>query len=182
MNSPRTWLPLLARDCLAVAVIAALGVGCGLAVNAWRAQPLPMRYLPKAERLQQAVEPYLPQTGPSPAVSKVIPVDLPMFREMVEQKEALILDARPEVFYQLGHVPGAISLPREDFEARYGVLRAELERNKARRIVVYCSDLDCEDSEMVAEGLLKLSYPSVFLFNGGWSAWTEAHLPEEKAP
>lgn len=182
MNSPRTWFPLLARDVLALALMAALGVGCGLAVNALRAQPLPLRYLPKAERLQQAVEPYLPQPGTSPAASQAVEVDLPTFRKMVEGRDARILDARPEVFYQLGHVPGAISLPREDFQARYGALRAELERTKARAVVVYCSDLDCEDSRMVAEALVRLAYPSVFLFKGGWSAWTEAQLPEEKAP
>jgi rhodanese-related sulfurtransferase len=182
MNSHGTFFPPFARDLSVVAALALLGVGVGLTVNAWRAQPLPMRYLPKAERLQQAVQPYLPQPGTLPAASKVIPVDLKTFREMVEGKAARVLDARPEVFYQLGHVPGAISLPREDFEARYGVLRAELERDKARAIVVYCSDPECEDSPMVAEALLKLAYPGVFVFRGGWSAWTEAHLPEEKTP
>ena len=162
--------------------MAVVGVGCGLAVNAWRTQPLPMRYLPKAERLHQAVEPFLPQAGGPAAASKVVLVDLKAFREMVEQKEARVLDARPEVFYQLGHVPGAISLPREDFQARYGVLRAELEGDRARRIVVYCSDSDCEDSRLVAAALIKLAYPSVFVFQGGWSDWTQAQLPEEKSP
>ena len=175
-------LPPFARDLCVIAGMAALGIGCGWTVNAWRAQPLPMRYLPKAERLRQAVEPYLPQGGAPATAAQAVPVELKRFREMVESRQARILDARPEVFYQLGHVPGAISLPREDFQARYGALRAELERDKARAVVVYCSDSDCEDSRMVAEALVRLAYPSVFLFKGGWSAWTEAHLPEEKAP
>jgi rhodanese-related sulfurtransferase len=171
-------IPILARDGLVLAALAIVGICCGLALNAWRAQPLPMHYLPKAERLAQAVEPYLPRKGASPAA--VVPIDLKMFRKMVEGKEARVLDARPEVFYQEGHVPGAISLPREDFEARYGALRAELERDRTRRIVVYCSDSDCDDSRMVAEALIRLAYPSVFVFKGGWSDWTQAHLPEEK--
>ena len=181
MHLPRIWFETLPRDLIAVAVMAALGMGCGLALNAWRAQPLALRYVPKADRLQQAVENFLPPAGSPAAASKVVVVDLKTFREMVDGKEARVLDARPEVFYQLGHVPGAINLPREDFQARYGELRTELERSKARRIVVYCSDSDCEDSQLVAEALVKLAYPSVYVFRGGWDVWTNAHLPEEKA-
>ena len=95
------------------------------------------------------------------------------------QSRALILDARPEVFHRLGHVPKALSLPRDDFEASYNSQRAVLEKHKSQPVLIYCSGGSCEDGVMVANGLLKLAFTKVYLFRGGWHEWTRAKLPEE---
>jgi rhodanese-related sulfurtransferase len=84
------------------------------------------------------------------------------------------------LFYQFGHVPGALSLPRADFESAYAALRARLEKNRRRPIVVYCSDRSCEDSSAVRTALAKLGYTDVAVFHGGWAAWSAAHRPEAK--
>lgn len=42
------------------------------------------------------------------------------FFEFVD-KDGLVLDTRSKIFYRLGHVPGAISLLRDDFENAYAV-------------------------------------------------------------
>ena len=95
---------------------------------------------------------------------------------------ALILDARPEIFHRFGHIPKAISLPREDFEACYSKQRTLLEKHKKHPVVIYCSGVSCEDGEMVANALIALGFTDVRFYRGGWDEWTRIGLPEEKAP
>ena len=189
-------LKTIASDLSAVWIMATVGACCGFAINQLRDNPLPLVYSPKAERIQQAVanislenttpaqpNPVAGTDGIAPSEdSKVRYLDLTAFREIVERKaRGIVLDARPKIFHRLGHVPGAISLPREEFQESYGKQRALLDRNKPQPIAIYCSSSSCEDSQMVADALVKLSYTHVYVFKGGWSDWTCAHLPEEKA-
>lgn len=193
-------LPLLFRtitsDLSAVWIMATVGACFGFAINQFRDNPLPLVYSPKAERIQQAVDKISIETATPehPIVEvgmditlptdapKVRYLDLPAIRDIVEGKtKGVVLDARPEIFHRLGHLPGAISLPREEFQESYSKQRAVLERDKSQPIAIYCSSSSCEDSQMVADALVKLAYTRVFVFKGGWSDWTSAHLPEEKA-
>ena len=159
-------------------------------MNQFRNDRLPLVYLPKAERIHQAVSKLAVHDGPesfasgvdqSSRAAEVRFLDLPAFREIVECKKAILLDARPEAFHRFGHIPGAISLSREQFQADYVKQRPLLQRDRAKLIVVYCSDSDCDDSQMVADGLVKLGFLNICVFKGGWEDWTAAHLPEEKA-
>jgi rhodanese-related sulfurtransferase len=127
----------------------------------------------------------LPEVAlPAPALPEAPapqPISLEDFREQVSEKRGLILDARPEIFYEIGHVPGAVSFPREEFDKAYLSLRSRLEPDRSQLLMVYCSGGDCEDSQMVADGLSKLGYRRIYVFKGGWGAWQQAHLPEEKS-
>jgi rhodanese-related sulfurtransferase len=100
-------------------------------------------------------------------------------RQLAAAHAALIIDARPEIFYRVGHIPTAISLPRDDFEARYRELVPKLQNYRDQPVVVYCSSNECEDSQMVAEALQRLGLTQVHLFRGGWSEWESENLPEE---
>ena len=82
------------------------------------------------------------------------------FRELVERREAVVVDARPEVFHRLGHVPGALSLPVKDFKASYAKHRSRLEADKRALVVVYCSNEACEDSTLVGEALKNSATPA----------------------
>ena len=105
-------------------------------------------------------------------------IDLAKFHDLVESK-AIILDARPALFYRVGHVPGARALSRETFETDYARQRAFLESHHEDRLVIYCSGDTCVDSRMVAAALQKLGYPHVLVYAGGWEEWQAAALPEE---
>lgn len=184
-----------ARDLFVLSIMAAGSACIGFAINQFRDSPLPWVYVPKAVRIQQTAAMLSmgnkrPSTSNSAAASEVtfptdapdVPsVDFPAFLSIVEKKvKGIVLDARPERFYQRGHVPGAISLPREEFETAYEKNRPRLEIDKSQPIVVYCSNSSCEDSHLVATALIKLSYTRVLIFKGGWNAWTDA-FPREKA-
>jgi len=173
--------------------IAATSALCiGLLLNQFREEPLPLLYQNREARLQAATQrlssaeaaPAMPSRMPDTAGEKgtqTLPEFLSMeeFSAFVENKRGLVFDARPEIFHRLGHVPGAISLPRDDFENAYTALKDRLEANKAQPIVVYCSSSSCEDSKLVRDSLRSLGYTQVAVFNGGWAEWTAAGKPEE---
>ena len=101
-------------------------------------------------------------------------ISLIEFQEFVQNKKAIVFDARAKGFYQLGHVPGAKNLSREKFEKDFEAL-TQINLSE-RRIVVYCSGMDCEDSMIVAKKLVHLGVTNIFIFEGGWEEWEAAGL------
>jgi ArsR family transcriptional regulator len=87
---------------------------------------------------------------------------------------ALFLDARPIAFYEMGHVPGALPLPEDDFEAAFARIESKL--RSSFDIVVYCSGYGCEASHNVTRELRQRGVAAVIL-NEGWPAWTDAGYP-----
>ena len=89
----------------------------------------------------------------------------------------LFVDAREPAFFEEGHIPRAINLPRDS------ILRAKFLgelSDKARPVIVYCSDEDCDDGKIVAKGLLALGHSKVSVFAGGWDEWAASGSPMEK--
>jgi rhodanese-related sulfurtransferase len=87
---------------------------------------------------------------------------------------AFFLDARPVANYEMGHVPGAVPLPEDDFDRHFGPLEARL--RSTFDTVVYCAGFGCEASHLVAERL-KAKGIHVAILNEGWPAWTDAGYP-----
>src|SRR5271170_2720269 len=56
-------------------------------------------------------------------------------------KGALFLDARPFAFYEMSHVPGARSLPEDEFDKTFPTLEPLL--RSRLEVVVYCSGFGC---------------------------------------
>jgi 3-mercaptopyruvate sulfurtransferase SseA len=172
-------------DFLLLWLLATSALCMGLVINQFRDKPLPLTYKNKAERLQEVVQkitappPSVPATENAPLPAKMTLEDFAVY---VDGRKGLILDARPEIFHRLGHVPGALSLPREDFENGYNTLKARLEADQAQPLVVYCSSSSCEDASLVRKSLAGLGYTNLAVFEGGWSEWTAAGKPEETAP
>ena len=162
----------------------------GLLINQLRDQRLPLIYASKdgfaevtPKRVQGGYEMQSDAFRLSTLSESARPQDISFedFRQHVAKNDCIILDARPEMFYRLRHVPGALSVPRKDFGAAYTILRPLLERDKAQPLLVYCSGVGCEDSQTVADALSKLGYLRVFVCKGGWAQWEAAHLPDEKS-
>jgi rhodanese-related sulfurtransferase len=89
-------------------------------------------------------------------------------------KGALFLDARPLDFWKMSHIPGALSLPEEDFDRVFGALEPRL--RQTYNIVVYCSGYGCEASHVVARKLREKGVHAAIL-NEGWPAWNDAGYP-----
>jgi rhodanese-related sulfurtransferase len=83
---------------------------------------------------------------------------------------ALFLDARPNDFWLMHRIKGALSLPEDDFEDRYSELEDRIRH--ASGIVVYCQGYGCEASHLVARKLRERGFPAVVL-DEGLPAWQD---------
>lgn len=100
-------------------------------------------------------------------------------QQFAKSHEGVLLDARGAKFFAKSHIPGALSLPVNDFDKAYETVRPKLKLDQ--RIVVYCSSINCPDSGRLKDKLIKLGYTKVDVFKGGLAAWWKAGLPMEKS-
>lgn len=89
-------------------------------------------------------------------------------KEILEQGGYLFLDCREPKEYKMGHVPGAMNLPR-------GLLEFKIDKtvpNKEENVVVYCKTggRAC----LSACTLCRMGYKNVKTMAGGWKAWEKA--------
>ncbi len=66
-------------------------------------------------------------------------------QERMSKDEVLLLDVRPEVEFQAGHLPGAISIPLDELEQRLEELPSD------RLIVAYCRGPYCVFADQALE-------------------------------
>jgi rhodanese-related sulfurtransferase len=167
------------RDFFEAAILATVGVSLGLTLNQFRDKPLPLVYESKAMRMEKAVAHLAVGFTPAPKIVLSQTVSINQLQDFLNEKRGFVFDARPEIFHRLGHIPGAESLPREDFENAYKTFQSKLERDRTQPIIVYCSGSSCEDSTLVQKSLQALGYTNVAVFSGGWSEWQDKGLPTE---
>ena len=103
-----------------------------------------------------------PQVGPAAAV------------QLINRRDALVLDVRDKADCAAGHIPNARNIPLPELGGR---LR-EIEKFKARPIVVNCQS--GARSAGVCGMLRKNGFGEVFSLRGGIGGWVEASLPVEK--
>ena len=151
-------------------VLSVLAVAAGIAVNAFREKPLGFLYKGKAERLAEVVECIQPSEAKA-ADEPAETLDYAQMKKIVESGEAVILDVRPDLFYQLGHIHGALSLPRDECAKAYAANKETLAADKNRLVVVYCAESKCEDAALVTDTLKRLGHTRTAIYIGGWKEW-----------
>ena len=142
-----------------VAVLALVSLAGGYTLDRFSAQPLPIVYQTPEQRFDKELTTLV--TAAPLAIAPAATVSLRDFRTAVESKSALILDARPAVFFERGHVAGALNLSRDDFAHDYRRLSPTLKSAADKKIIVYCSGGACHDSKLVANALLSLGSSDV---------------------
>lgn len=100
-------------------------------------------------------------------------IDFDELKEYIVLPDTIIIDARPPVFYELGHIPNAKNLPLIDFEASFKKINKECDLKKYKRIVVYCTDYDCDDSTNLGRKLSIIGLANIMIYKGGWKEWKE---------
>ena len=170
-------------DALRLFGLAALSLAIGWGINARRADPLPFSYRTPEQRLE-AVLHQLGANVSAAADGRISEIGLDELQSTFKQGRVQFVDARPSLFYEHGHLPGAIPLSRADFAQDYAAFRRSHTPSLGSEmlLVVYCSGEDCHDSEFVGAALVKLGYPKVHLYRGGYANWTQHSLPVEKKP
>jgi rhodanese-related sulfurtransferase len=138
-----------------ILVLVGVGTALGLAWNALSGRGLPLAanvYLKPGEETIRAAE----------------------AKQRFDRGAALFVDARPQMIYELQRIPGALSLPEDDFDAAFAQLSPRL-RNRFD-IIVYCSGFGCEASHIVARKLKEKGVPAIVLLDG-IPAWQDAGYP-----
>jgi rhodanese-related sulfurtransferase len=117
---------------------------------------------------KEAEKPAPEPTGPG----KLTRMPLGDLYQLVQRDAALIYDVRPKIAYKLGHVPGAISWPKKDYDSYLDAQETQIRTaNKNRTpVVIYCTDMACPDALVVATALSKRGH-SVSILQGGYAAW-----------
>lgn len=103
--------------------------------------------------------------------------DFQELQAAMARPETILVDARADLFYEMGHLPGAVNLPLEDIDsAALAAWRSELPPEAD--IIVYCSDSLCPMAAQLSEQMMALGL-SPSIFKPGFDAWEERGLPVE---
>jgi rhodanese-related sulfurtransferase len=85
-------------------------------------------------------------------------------------RNAIWVDARPDVEFERNHVPGAVLLNEDRWNELLPQFLATWSPEK--RVVVYCSSQSCNASREVARRLRdEAQLKNVFVLQGGWEEW-----------
>lgn len=94
--------------------------------------------------------------------------------QLINRRDALMLDLRDTKDYQSGRIPNAMHLPQGELASR----GRELEKLTTRPVIAYCDR--GQRSRTAAKVLTQLGFAEVYTLRGGLRAWSEAGLPLEK--
>jgi len=92
--------------------------------------------------------------------------------------DLLLVDVREPDEYRLGHLPGAVPIPRGIIEPsadlRFPKRHPELSQARKRRVVLYCATGG--RSALACEVLQEMGFENVASLAGGYGAWEAAEL------
>ena len=94
--------------------------------------------------------------------------------QLINHKNALILDVRDESEFKAGHIRGAKLIPLIKLKERLG----ELERYREQPIVVVCRSGNRSGTASALLG--NREFNQAYSLSGGMMAWQKADLPVEK--
>lgn len=94
--------------------------------------------------------------------------------QMINRRDAIVLDVRESSEYATGHIPNARHIPLAELNQR---LR-ELDKFKSKPVVVSCQT--GSRSARACGALRKIGFTEVFTLRGGITAWQQAGMPLNK--
>ncbi|WP_395340138.1 rhodanese-like domain-containing protein [Ningiella sp. W23] len=110
-----------------------------------------------------------------PLLSKVKRVDNHEATQLINKKDAILLDIRPQKDFKAGHIVGARQIkPEEVREANF----SKLEKFKNTPIIVVCAMGNLAAG--TANKMVKQGFTEVSVLSGGMNAWQSAGLPVNK--
>lgn len=95
--------------------------------------------------------------------------------QLINRRDALVLDIRDTGDYAAGHITNARHIP----EAQLPDRMKELDKHKSRPVIVSCRT--GSRAPAVSGMLRKRGFSEAFALRGGIAAWQQASLPLEKS-
>jgi rhodanese-related sulfurtransferase len=122
-----------------------------------------------------------PATVPSPTpTSQAQPIisslTWPEVKTLLDAGKIILVDARFQANYDLGHIPGAVLLPATSPAEELQAFAAKYPKNTA--LVTYCGSDTCHMSHQLAESLIKIcGYTNVSNMPGGYAEFQTSQPP-----
>lgn len=91
--------------------------------------------------------------------------------ELINRRNALIVDLRDTAAFEQGHLPQARHLAAADVEAR----AAQFSKNKAQPVLLVCQT--GRSAAQAEAAFRKAGYAEVFVLQGGIASWQQAGMP-----
>ncbi|EIC22084.1 rhodanese-like domain-containing protein [Thiorhodovibrio frisius] len=91
--------------------------------------------------------------------------------DLINHKDATVIDVRPSADYTKGHIINAISIPMNGFRNQ----TATLAKHKNKPLIISCRS--GSQSQMACGILRKQGFEEVYNLRGGVMAWQNANLP-----
>jgi rhodanese-related sulfurtransferase len=114
-----------------------------------------------------------PRPAPTPRPDGVGLVTVEELARLIERGEAVALDVRGSVEFEMGHIKGARLMPLGLVASR----ASELPKDKL--IVPYCACSAEQISARAVQELKKQGFENAAALVGGWDEWVKAGLPVE---
>lgn len=176
------WIPKHAlQQGITITVIAAV---IGLVVNSFHPRKValgfkrpPLKYaadslfaeeLPSVNIADQN-DPVSPAPKPS---EDLVVINAKQVRQLVSQRQAILLDARMPAEYEAGHLPNAILLP---FDLLYDYEQQLNELPRDRWLICYCDGPPCDLGELLAQELSLRGFQKVAVYQDGLNDWKKSY-------
>jgi rhodanese-related sulfurtransferase len=96
---------------------------------------------------------------------------------LYRERKAVFVDARSAEEFAAGHIPGALLLPKDDFDEVLSSWTTLVPFDTL--LITYCGGGSCDSSHDVAEWMKEEGYSKVKVFRDGWEKWKGAGYPAE---
>ncbi len=96
-------------------------------------------------------------------------IEVSSAQDLIARGEAVVIDARPQEFFNQKHIAGALNIPPALFDIAYMIKLNELDPDKP--IIVYGRSISRHYDEAVARRLVQRDHQNVAVLAGGLSAW-----------
>jgi len=94
---------------------------------------------------------------------------------LFSSNKAVFIDARPESYYNKGHIRGALCLPWHQAEEKCFDVIENIPPDK--NIITYCDGATCDLCDKLASFLCDLGFEHVRALVNGWTVWQQNSLP-----
>jgi rhodanese-related sulfurtransferase len=95
-------------------------------------------------------------------------VDRAFVEKAISNDHIIIIDARPEFQYVMGHIPNSLNIPYNTTHLDSLLQRFAL---KQKLLISYCSDSRCNTADILAKRLADSGYAKIAVYPGGWKDW-----------
>jgi len=94
--------------------------------------------------------------------------------QLINRRNAAVIDLRPSAEYAQGHVPAAKNFAFADLQAKVG----QIAKNKGNPVLLICQT--GQQSQKASRMLTEAGYAEVHVLEGGLDAWQKAGMPVVK--